>query len=444
MSAETEPTKKNPGTELSLKVMLLYSIANMGSTAIDSAFDQFNIFFYVNRGLVQNSMLIGAAVFIGRVVDALANPLVGHWSDTSHGRRGRRIPFILRGVLPMSIFFVLFFLPISKNEMTNFVFAAFTCSAMLFFFTYVVAPYLALLPDLARSNDERVSLSTWQSLTAILGIIVGFVAAGVIQQTLFGMGFRKYDYTIMAAIIGFLAFALFMLTAFTIKEKPVAEKDRVKLDLWGSIIPSLKNRAFIIYVVSLSSFWIGFKVLQTSINFVCHKMFGKEESFGSIFGMGGMIVVWLVSLPFIFFLQKKFGKKKVFGGALFIIGVISALQGFIGYVPGGYGLYAYLGLIFCFGVPFAALLVLYNAIVGDIIDIDEKTTGFRREAMFYGMEGLFTKIARGLGALLITLLFSLFGKPSETNFTAMMLSGPVCALFAFAGFFLFRKYPISD
>ena len=66
-------------------------------------------------------------------------------------------------------------------------------------------------------------------------------------------------------------------------------------------------------------------------------------------------------------------------------------MGFVGMVPPEYGLQYYLGLVFCFGVPFAALLVLYNAVLGDIIDLDEKTTGFRREAMYYGMEGFFTK-----------------------------------------------------
>ena len=46
--------------------------------------------------------LIGAGAYIalelwGKLVDAFADPLVGHWSDRTRSRWGRRIPFILFG-----------------------------------------------------------------------------------------------------------------------------------------------------------------------------------------------------------------------------------------------------------------------------------------------------------------------------------------------------------
>jgi len=475
------PGEQQPAFEMSLKMMFLYSIANVGALALDSTFDQFSAMLYINRGVLANPMLLGIAIFIGRSVDALANPAVGYWSDTSYGKRGRRVPFILKGTIPMTLLFILFFFPVTnmpavyswmtsnigglleflslatnsifrpfgisltRNESVDFLYATLTCSGMLFFYTYVVAPYLALLPDLARTNDDRVKLSTYQSLTGIIGILIGFVIAGLlVDYFLYKQGSGDYSYGYMGFIIAILSALTFYIMAFTIREKPIAEEDRARIDFWKSILPSLRNRPFLIYIFSISSFWVGFKVLQTSINFVCHKMFGKSEAFGSYFGMGGIILVWLLSLPLVFTVQKKFGKRAVFAGALLAIAVISGLQGFIGLLPGELGLYYYLFLIFCFGVPFAALLVLYNAVLGDIIDLDEKQMGFRREAMYYGMEGFFTKTARGLGAVMIMMLFQIFGRPTETNHTAMVLAGPMCAVFAFIGFLLFSRYPIKD
>lgn len=429
---------------LPLSTMLLYSFANIGSNTIDMTFDTYTTMLYVDHKLITVPILFGIAVFIGRVVDALANPIVGWLSDTHFGPRGRRIPFMIKGSIPLIAFYILLFYPTLKGNIPNFIYATICCSGMLFFFTYVCAPYLALLPDIARTNDDRVKVSTYQSIFAILGIVVAFIVAGLIIDSYMngGHGLRSYSY--MGVIIGLVCFITLCITAFSIKEKPILKENRITLDFWGSVLPSFKNRLFLLYVLSISSFYIGFKVLQTSINFVCKYMFGKSEAFGSYFGMGGMIGVWLISTPMVFFFQKKFGKRKVFSIALLIISVVSFLQGFIGVIPKSIALYYYLGLIFCFGVPFAALLVLYNAILGDIIDIDEKNTGYRREAMYYGMEGLFTKTARGIGTVMIMLLFQVFGSPSPTNYTALIVSGPICGIFAFIGFILFSKYPIQD
>ncbi|MEW6202463.1 MAG: MFS transporter [bacterium] len=430
-----ESEKSKGATSLSLKTILIYSVANIGCLALDSTFDQFNIFYYVHHKLT-TPLLIGIAVLFGRIVDALANPIVGYWSDRKYGVRGRRLPFVVSGVLPMTIFFILFFRPIFKDAVSNFIFAAATCGGMLFFYTYVVAPYLALLPDLARTTDDRVKMSSWVSIFGIVGIIVGFVVAGILVDTL-------HSFFLMAVIIGGISLATFMITALGIKERPVAREDRVQLSFWESVLPALKSKMFLIYIFSISSFWVGFKVLQTSINFVFTTMFGKPEGYGGTFGMGGMILVWLLATPFIFLIVRKIGKKRTYYMALLAIAVISSLQGLIPYITFMNPLIYYHIVICFFGIPFAALLVIYNAILGDIIDHDAKTTGYRREAMYYGMEGLFTKTARGIGSVSVAFLFAVFGDPSVSH-AGILAAGPFCGLFAFLGFLLFLRYPLNE
>ena len=95
------------------------------------------------------------------------------------------------------------------------------------------------------------------------------------------------------------------------------------------------------------------------------------------------------------------------------------------------------------GMPIALMMVIYNAVISDVIDYDEKQTGLRREAMYYGMEGLFTKIARGVGSSLSAILFAIFGL--EAGKTAgLLLAGPFCAFFALIGVLVFSKYTLSD
>jgi len=430
--------------------MTLYAMANIGLFAVDAIFDNYIGMLYIDHKYITVPILLGIACLIGRTVDAVANPVIGYLSDCSYGPRGKRIPFIRRGAFPMIIFFILLFFPISKSNSFNFVYTTICASGMLFFFTYVCAPYNSLIPALGGTNEERVKLGTFYTVAGIFGIVIAFVAAGQIVDGLISYfkasgrpGDSHYAYSAMALITG--AFSLFVIyvTALTVKEKPCPIENRVTLSFRESFVPSLKNPLFILYAVSISSFWIGFKTLQTSVNFICKYVFGKSEAYGSIVGFGGMIAVMLIATPFVFFLQKKFGKKALFAGALLLISIISFAQGFIGVVPKSYGLYFYIGMIFLFGIPFSAMQVLFSAIISDIIDSDEKETGVRREAMYFGMEGFVSKLARGGGWVVVTALFQIFGTPSPANHTAMIVAGPVCGVFAFAGFLAFTRYPIK-
>ena len=54
------------------------------------------LFFYATAVRV----LAGAALSLGLVIDVVADPLRGSWSDAWRGRLGRRLPFMLAGVLP--------------------------------------------------------------------------------------------------------------------------------------------------------------------------------------------------------------------------------------------------------------------------------------------------------------------------------------------------------
>lgn len=431
--------------------MFFYSIANIGLFGADAVFDNYLGMLYIDHKYITVPLLLGVACFIGRVIDAAANPVVGWLSDRSYGPRGRRIPFILRGGLPMIIFFILLFYPISKNNTINFVYTMVCSSGMLFFFTYVCAPYNSLIPALADTNEDRVKLGTFYAVAGIIGIVIAFVGAGQIIDSLIAhfnaTGHPEklpFSYTIMGIVTGLFFLFVMYVMAFTIREKPWPKEKRVTIGFWESVIPSIKNPLFILYAISISSFWIGFKVLQTSTNFICKYVFGKSEAYGSIVGFGGMIVVWLIATPFVFFLQKKFGKKALFAGGLLLISIVSFAQGFIAVVPKSIGLYYYIGLIFSFGIPFSAMQVLFSAIISDIIDDDEKRTGVRREAMYFGMEGFVSKLARGGGWVVVTALFQIFGTPSPTNYKAMVVSGPVCGLFALIGFIAFSRYPIKN
>ncbi|MXW73482.1 MAG: hypothetical protein F4002_04690, partial [Chromatiales bacterium] len=73
-------------------------------------FELFVLFFY-QRVVGLDGRLVGLAIFISLVVDALTDPVIGDWSDRLRARFGRRHTMMFGSVLPMGLFFFLQFTP---------------------------------------------------------------------------------------------------------------------------------------------------------------------------------------------------------------------------------------------------------------------------------------------------------------------------------------------
>ena len=101
--------------------------------------------------------------------------------------------------------------------------------------------------------------------------------------------------------------------------------------------------------------------------------------------------------------------------------------------------FAYI-VIALIGIPLASLFIVPNALVADLTDYDEKMTGLRREAIYFGSQGLFQKITLGLSQLLMTLLFSHFGY-SIAHPLGIKLTGFVGGFFALTGIIAFLFFP---
>jgi len=114
-------------------------------------------------------------------------------------------------------------------------------------------------------------------------------------------------------------------------------------------------------------------------------------------------------------------------------------------LSGMLGIPAYIQLGVCcllIAPGLAVGLVVPRAILADIMDLDTQRTGYRREAMYNGMEGLLQKIAGGLALMVQGFLFSSFGYSTEKPW-GIVLTGAVAAFMAVVGIVSFKFYPIQ-
>lgn len=431
---------ENKTAPLSVWKQIIYSVGNMGGYLCNQIIVMWAIYYYAppeERGLAVFAPIaaLGIAMTLGRVIDAIADPLVGFWSDRTKSKFGRRIPFVLFGTIPLCLVFVLlWYPPVQHQSMWNVVYAAVILGLFFFFYTVVFAPYLALLPEIGKTKKERINLVTFQGYFGVLGLFVAFGFSGLLIE--------KYGFKPMAFIMALITLVSFYIPLTTSRESPHTKAKEVSLSFFQAVVSSLKNKPFMFYILCLFFFWLGFNIILIIQPYLVTVIMKSTEKWVG-YSLVILLLVAVVNFPTVNFAAKKWGKRKVFLTGIGLLTLLLPLMGTVrkwGFLTPFYQGLICIGLL---GLPIAVLLVLPYAILSDVIDYDEKQTGFRREAMYFGMEGLFTKGAIAASSLLATQLLARFGY-SATRYLGIVLAGPIAAILVAFGFFIFLKYPFKD
>ena len=439
----------NQKNNLSLFQTITYSSGQLSGMLINQVIVTWAIYFYApgaqeghgHAGAAAHAInyapivMLGYAMAFGRIVDAIADPLIGYWSDRTRTKWGRRLPFVALGTPFLILFFILFWKPpVAHLSNMNTLYFAIMLGGFFFFYTVVVAPYLSLMPEIARSDQERMSVATWEAVFAIVGLVIASVVAPMIIG-------KNFQFMKMAIIMGIItAFFCYLSIAF-VRETPREASQEETFSFLQAIVETAKNKAFVSWVVCIFMFWIGFNVIQMSTPYFVTKVLGQPESKASDY-QGIMMGLTVPMFIIVFFISKKLNKKTLIGIAMLLLTAMTPLFYCIKFVPDSFTkTYAFIvfGLL---AIPISVLLIMANAIIADIVDLDEEITGRRREAMYFGMQGLVTKSAIAISSVIGTQLLARFGM-TAANPQGILLTGPFCAIFTFIGFLAILKYPLK-
>jgi len=422
--------------KLPMSVKLLYTASSAGWSMLDRLVVTWLMFYYV-EGVAPLLLPVafGAILVFGRAVDAVTNPLVGFWSDNCRSTLGRRTPFMLAGGIAYVLVFVaLFHPPALAHGLLNMVYLLVMIGAYFFFFTVYVCPYLALLPELACKAYDRVDLATLRAVFSVLGVAIALVGSGPLIGWL---GFKGMLWSM--AVVGLF---LMYLPLF-VREKEYALAQPATLGLREAVTTTFRNRPFRIYLAANTTFWFGFNIIALSLPFYVTVLLGLPKEAISAFSAAIFGVAFL-AFPFINLFVKRLGHKRVMLASLSQFVLILPLVFFLGQPILGLApvTFAYIILALA-GLPLSSLFVLPDAILFSITDLEEDLSGQKREAMYFGTQGLVSKTLLGLSSFVTGLLLQFFGSTAADPL-GVRLTPLIAVLFVLVGGIIFLFYPEKE
>jgi glycoside/pentoside/hexuronide:cation symporter, GPH family len=435
--------------ELPKRDKLLYASGALAGNVLFQATAAWLLFFYAREEDVDVVRYIpigvaGVILGLGRFLDSLNDPIIGYWSDNFRSRLGRRVPFILLGSPVLALAFVLLWTPpVSGESVWNIVYFFLVIQAFFLFYTIVRGPYSALLPEIASSSVERVSISAWQVLFGSAGALIGLVLSGVLIEV--------FDFRTMGIVLAVISLASHWVSILGAHRHTRPLSTAPPLGLVHAVKTTVANGQFRVYVSAYVAFAFAQSILTATIPFLIDVILagqgltvrapGLDVNLGpegaTSLVLGAFIGVVMLSLPALQVAARRFGKSAVFRGCLLATTLYMPVMFFIGFLPGA--AFPQVFLLLGLAVSMAGVFVLPDAILGDVIDYDELRTGQRREAIYFGVQGTVQRWAFSLAAISLGLLLHVFGGTAEEPL-GVRLIGPLAGAVVFCGYLVFRRW----
>lgn len=421
---------------------IVYGVGDVGFSLTTTIVAAYFAIFLTDVVGIQPSVA-AVAIFVGRSWDYLNDPLVGHISDRTRSRWGRRRPFLLFGALPFALAFSLLWLRPGWNNQIALVFY-YALAYVLFdtAATFVYMPYFSLTPELTLDYDERTALTTCRMFFSIVGSLIAFTIPLMIVR-----GFapqNAHRVALMGAIFAVVSALPLWLVFWGTRERQEYACQSVP-DLKGSLRAALRNRPFIFGLVIFLLTWVAIDILQTTLLYFIKYVVRREMQSDLI--MGCIFVTAVLALPLWEWASRRWGKRWAYISGIAFWAVVQLI---LITLTAAAQLNWILALCALAGIGVAAAHVLPWSIIPDAIEWDEWQTGERHEGMFYSLVTLIQKVASSIAIPLVLLLLDATGyipNTAEQSPQALLgirvAIGPIPALILCTGILFAFLYPIS-
>ncbi len=378
------------------RVLLAYAAPALSSSFVFTAVSLY-LLKYSTDVLLIAPATVGLIFGISRFWDALTDPVVGHLSDRTRTRWGRRRPWLIASALPVGATYFAIWAP--PSALSGLPLALWMGAAIVLFYTAITAfgvPYLALGAELSAGYHDRTRVFGAKAFGDHIGIILAAGSLLVLE--------RAEEPRSAAAGVALLAAALMIggivWSAAALREPAQHQGRGGSKPPHAAFADVLRNRDARLLLAVFFLEMLGYQTFVTLLPYVTEYILETPGS--TAFYLFGAIGATLLTLPAWVPLSRRFGKLRVWGGSLVIkLGVFAGLA-FLG--AGDWIAISVFAVLF--GAATGAGAVLGPSLKADVIDSDEARTGERKEGTFFAAWGLAIKMAVGFAIMLSGLVLS--------------------------------------
>jgi GPH family glycoside/pentoside/hexuronide:cation symporter len=402
-------------------------------------FVQFYFLKFATDVLLLSPALVGLVFGIARLWDAVADPLVGSWSDRSRSRFGRRRPFLLAALPLLALGFVpLWRPPAALSGPALIVWVSVALFVFYTAFTLYTLPHVALGAELSRDSHERTRLFAARQMSFTVGILLAF---GAIQVAMTAAAPRAMAARL--AVPGVLvACAILVITPLLVREPPAAGRRGGR-----GLVPGLRDvlggrpARLLLAVWAVES--VGLGAVGTMAPYVAEYVLRRPDVVGTL--PAAYVVSAVLTIPVWVRVSRRFGKRLTWLGAMLLAAAAFGGMFFVG--PGD--VIVIIALLVVAGSSMGCGSVLSVSILADVIDLDEHRTGERKEGVFSAAMTLVQKAGTSLSTVASGMVLAAVGFVPNVAQSADSLLG-IRALFAglpclgfLVGAWIFSRVPLE-
>jgi Na+/melibiose symporter-like transporter len=424
-------------TRVPLRTRLAFGFGAVANGVNDNGLSYFLLIFY-SQVIGVEAWLVGLALTLALIMDALSDPIVGSWSDSLHSKWGRRHPFMYASALPIALcWWFLWNPPVGWSNTALFFYVLALAVLVRTAITFFETPSTALTSELTEDYDERSKLLSWRfffgwfggnamSVIMFAAVFPAFVTAaipnGQFNREAYGFYGALGACVMLVAILGCALGTHDRIKTF----KPSPPRTSVTLGkMFKEVVETLSNRSFgALFVAAM--FGAVASGLATSLSIYLSTYFwGFTTQQISLIVMGVFIsaIIGLILGPIV---TRTLGKKK---GAI-IIGLIAFLGApapvaarLFGLLPPGSEPLTF-WIVFTAGVIDVGLIICFQilttSMLADLVEEADLRTGRRADGLFFAAATFIRKLVTGLGVVAATVVLTLAGvaanaKPEDVS-----------------------------
>ncbi len=396
------------------KLLWIFALGQFGWSLLSGVVSNWMVYYYTGApseqnpntgifasGITQNPIffkltLFGLVLAVGRIFDAITDPLIAGWSDRSNYKGGRRIPFMRVMAIPFALCTIgLFTIPQTANITLNDTSLFILLMVFYLFMTMFCTPYNALIAELGDTQQHRINVSTYISFTFIVGQSISFLLpnlAGALTGVFGQMGGIRMAVAIMATV----ACLAMLFPAFYINERDYIESKPSDTKPFSSLVKTFSNGQFRRFVASDVIYFFALTLFQTGLAFYETQLMEIEDTYTFLL-TATMTFISVCLYPAVNILAKKIGKKQ-----LIIIGFFGYSCVFLITTLCGTGLQWGFIVAVTAAIPMAILGILPQACVADVAELTRLQTGEDRSGMFFAARTFAFKMGQAIALVVFT------------------------------------------